>query len=132
MLLENHNAISEVGGNYQIANSLRFQSASTQYLIRTPASAGNRQKWTWSGWVKRGALGTSYITSAQANGNSGTSRFNIYFNANSLNVEEVTIGTAAQKQSGQGCLPKARARSRRPWTRCQPRSPSTGISTGLE
>jgi hypothetical protein len=26
-------------------------------LNRTPASAGNQQKWTWSGWVKRGQLG---------------------------------------------------------------------------
>ena len=28
------------------------------YLTRTPSSAGNRQKWTWSAWIKLGALGT--------------------------------------------------------------------------
>ena len=39
-------------------NSLRFRSSASAYLNRTPTVAGNRQKWTWSGWVKRGALGS--------------------------------------------------------------------------
>lgn len=56
-LLQNSNAISEAGG-YNIANSLRFQSASSQYLSRTPASAGNRQKITLSAWVKIGTIST--------------------------------------------------------------------------
>ena len=38
---------------YQISRSLRFNSADSAYLSRTPASAGNRKTWTWSGWVKR-------------------------------------------------------------------------------
>jgi hypothetical protein len=46
-------------GGYNINRSLRFRSSATAYLNRTPASAGNQQRWTWSGWVKRGAL--SYI-----------------------------------------------------------------------
>jgi hypothetical protein len=33
--------------------SLRFNSADSAYLSRTPASAGNRTTWTWAGWVKR-------------------------------------------------------------------------------
>jgi hypothetical protein len=33
-------------------NSLRFNAASSDYLNRTPASAGNRQKFTISLWVK--------------------------------------------------------------------------------
>ena len=41
---------------YRIHNSLRFRSSASAYLSRTPASAGNRTTWTWSGWVKRGAL----------------------------------------------------------------------------
>jgi hypothetical protein len=36
--------------------SLRFRSSASAYLNRTPATAGNRKTWTWSGWVKRGAL----------------------------------------------------------------------------
>lgn len=43
---------------YQIQRSLRFRSSANASLTRTPASAGNRALWTWSGWVKRGVLGT--------------------------------------------------------------------------
>ena len=37
----------------RISRSLRFNSADSAYLSRTPSSAGNRKTWTWSGWVKR-------------------------------------------------------------------------------
>jgi hypothetical protein len=43
---------------YDINNSLRFRSSASASLSRTPASASNLQKWTYSAWVKRGALGT--------------------------------------------------------------------------
>jgi len=42
---------------YTIDRSVRFNSADSAYLNRTPASAGNRKTWTWAGWVKRSALG---------------------------------------------------------------------------
>ena len=45
-------------GGYQISRSLRFNSADSAYLNRTPASAGNRRTFTVSAWVKRAALGT--------------------------------------------------------------------------
>ena len=54
-LLANSNAI-ETGG-YNIQRSLRFRSSASAYLSRTPASAGNRKTFTWSGWIKRGQLG---------------------------------------------------------------------------
>jgi hypothetical protein len=41
---------------YTPSRSLRFDASRSTYLSRTPASAGNRRTWTWSGWVKRGAL----------------------------------------------------------------------------
>jgi hypothetical protein len=44
---------------YNLTNSLRFRSSASAYLNRTPASAGDRQKWTWSGWVKLGLLSPS-------------------------------------------------------------------------
>jgi hypothetical protein len=44
---------------YQIERSLRFNSADSAYLSRTPASAGNRKTWTWSGWVKKTRVGAS-------------------------------------------------------------------------
>jgi len=50
---------ASVSGGYQISRSLRFNSADSAYLNRTPASAGNRRTFTVSAWVKRAALGTS-------------------------------------------------------------------------
>lgn len=44
------------GANYQIKNSLRFNSADSAYMSRTQASAGNRTTWTLSMWVKRSAV----------------------------------------------------------------------------
>jgi hypothetical protein len=38
---------------------VRLRSSASGYFNRTPASAGNRKTWTWSGWVKRGTLGAS-------------------------------------------------------------------------
>jgi hypothetical protein len=74
------------GGGYNLTNSLRFRSSASAYLNRTPASAGNRQTWTWSGWVKRGTLGTyqqifgAYIGS----GNTDTNYFEISFSSSDL------------------------------------------------
>jgi hypothetical protein len=47
------------GGEYEISRSLRFNSADSAYLNRTPASAGNRKTWTWSAWIKRSGLGVN-------------------------------------------------------------------------
>jgi hypothetical protein len=44
---------------YQIEQSLRFNDDDSAYLSRTPAGAGNRKTWTWSGWVKRCDFGTN-------------------------------------------------------------------------
>jgi len=46
---------------YRIERSLRFNSADSAYLNRTPASAGNRKTWTWSGWVKIGKLSVNRV-----------------------------------------------------------------------
>lgn len=47
---------------YQISRSVRLRSSASAYFNRTPASAGNRRIWTWSGWVKLGALGSANRT----------------------------------------------------------------------
>jgi len=49
---------NSASGGYEITNSLRFNSGSSDYLNRTPASAGSRTAWTWSSWVKRSELST--------------------------------------------------------------------------
>ena len=43
---------------YKINRSLRFNSADSAYLTRTPGSDGNLRVWTFSCWVKKGTLGT--------------------------------------------------------------------------
>jgi hypothetical protein len=47
------------GGAYEVSRSVRFNSADSAYLNRTPASAGNRKTWTWAGWVKLAAFSDS-------------------------------------------------------------------------
>ena len=56
---------------YQIERSLRFNSADSSFLSRTPSVAGNRTTWTWSGWVKRSNIGN--LTQDIFNGNASTS-----------------------------------------------------------
>ena len=47
-----------VTSRYKIPVSLRYRSSATAYMNRTPAVAGNQQKFTISLWFKRGALST--------------------------------------------------------------------------
>jgi len=64
-------AAGQVGGEYQISRSLRFNSADSAYLSRTPASASNRKTFTISFWVKRSTTGGSDLfrgTNANSNG----------------------------------------------------------------
>jgi hypothetical protein len=64
------------GGSYQITRSLRFNSADSAYLSRTPASNGNRRTWTFSAWVKRSSLGAlQALLSAPYSTNSDAIRF---------------------------------------------------------
>ena len=50
---------ADAATTYQISRSLRFNSADSAYLSRTPGSAGNRKTWTWSAWVKRTVKNTA-------------------------------------------------------------------------
>ena len=45
--------LASAAAGYQIERSLRFNSADSSYLSRTPGSASDRRTFTWSGWVKR-------------------------------------------------------------------------------
>jgi len=58
---------ASVSGGYQISRSLRFNSADSAYLNRTPASAGNRKTYTISVWCKRASTeGTGTILNARS------------------------------------------------------------------
>ena len=82
-------ASNSASGGYNVANSLRYNSASSDNLSRTPGSAGNRRTYTISYWLKRSKItynydmniGTSYSAGA---GNS----FQILFdNTDKLNIQ---------------------------------------------
>jgi hypothetical protein len=76
-------------GGYKIERSLRFNSADSAYLSRTPASAGNRKTWTWSGWIKRSAISaTTILFSVGLNTDGDTGRLLLYFGSdNKLAVD---------------------------------------------
>jgi len=80
------------GGGYQVSRSLRFNSADSAYLSRTPASAGNRRTWTWSGWLKFSNLTGAYGIFAapfQAGGAGILSdAFEVWYNAGTINLTD--------------------------------------------
>ena len=52
------NVASAIGGAYEVANSCRFNDDDSAYMHKTNGSTGSQTTWTFSCWVKRGALGT--------------------------------------------------------------------------
>jgi len=57
-------------GGYEIDNSLRFNSGSSDYLSKTFGSNGSLTTWTLSFWVKRSSLSVSQATfSSDVDGN---------------------------------------------------------------
>jgi hypothetical protein len=77
-----------VSGGYSVSNSLRFRSSASAYLNRTFATPTSSTVYTWSGWLKRGALGaTNYLFGASTTTNFG-------FNS-SNNIVLTLAGTTA-------------------------------------
>ena len=68
-----------------IENSTRFDDGSSDYLSRTPGSAGNRKTFTFSGWVKRGVLGDKIIFAAGSDSNVN-GYVAIYFSGEAIRV----------------------------------------------
>ena len=69
-------------GRWTPQRSIRLRNSASAYLTRTPASTGNRTTWTWSAWVKRGAVGaTDYSLFAAGTGAGETT--DLSFTANS-------------------------------------------------
>ncbi len=76
-----------VVSEYQISRSLRFNQPDSAYLNRTPASATNQKTWTWSAWVKRGAISSLQTLFGTWSANTDAAAFAIYFNSgDTLNV----------------------------------------------
>jgi hypothetical protein len=76
---------------YQISRSVRLRSSASAYFNRTPGSAGNRKTWTWSGWVKRGALAGQDLFNAYQDANNQTL---IAFSSDTLIVYTIHGGGA--------------------------------------
>ena len=75
--------------------SLKFNDDDAQYLTRTPASAGDRQKFTLSFWMKRGNLSSTQDPFSA--GNSSTDRFEVMLTASdNLQVYMNNGGTIEQ------------------------------------
>jgi hypothetical protein len=91
---------NSISGGYDITNSLRFNSGSSDYLSRTLGTATNRKIWTWSGWVKRSAL-TSRTTlfSASVDGNTEST---FWLNSNdNLTIQEYVSASYINLQTTQ-------------------------------
>jgi hypothetical protein len=73
-----------------ISKSLRFNSADTAYLNRTPASASNRKTYSFSTWAKRSLLSSNQNIVAQGN-NEILFRFNP---SDYINFADYTGGSA--------------------------------------
>lgn len=80
---------------YDIGHSLRFSSARSTYITRTPISAGNRKIWTWVAWIKRGNIsGNQCLFEA---GTSATTRTIITIDSsNRLSLYSVGAGAEFQ------------------------------------
>jgi len=65
---------------YFLTRSLRFRASASAYLSRTPASAGDRQKFTQRYLLKRGALGTARLA-VSTNDGLNVNWDQIYFNS---------------------------------------------------
>jgi len=72
---------------YQISRSVRLRSSASAYFNRTPASAGNRKTWTWSGWVKLGSLSTTLNLMYAYSADSDSGLCQLSFQSNQLRIQ---------------------------------------------
>ena len=74
-------------GGYQISRSVRLRSSASAYFNRTPASAGNRKTWTWSGWVKLGSLSTTLNILYAYSADSDSGLCQLSYQSNQLRIQ---------------------------------------------
>jgi len=89
-----------VSGAFSLTKSVRLRSSASAYLNRTPASSGNRQKWTWSAWVKRGVLGSiSYFFCASPDSFANTFLIISFGSGDNLRVQDYQSGFTCNVQT---------------------------------
>jgi len=77
---------------YNVANSVRFNPGDSAYMHKTP-SAGNRQKATFSCWVKRSLIGSAQTLFWAGSDNSNYQTFPRFLASDKLVVGEVNSGS---------------------------------------
>ena len=82
---------------YEISRSLRFNSADSASLTRTPSSAGSRTTWTFSFWLKRSKLGTNQNLFGSSDDSQNTTALYITNTDVLVFYEYVSGSTVAQK-----------------------------------
>ncbi len=81
-------ANSAASGGYEVANSLRFNAPSSDYLSRTFGS-GNQKTWTWSAWIKLANIdSTSEVIFGRLTANNDSNWFTVDIRGN----DKITIG----------------------------------------
>tara|TARA_Y100000991_G_scaffold571_1_gene466 strand:- start:32428 stop:35664 length:3237 start_codon:yes stop_codon:yes gene_type:complete len=76
-------AAAQAGGDHQVDRSLRFNSADSAYLSRTPSTAGNGKTWTLSTWVKTSSNGSLLCNGVASSGDNG---IYVQYSSNTLYV----------------------------------------------
>jgi hypothetical protein len=81
MLSASKSGSASGASGYNLTRSLRFRASASASLSRTPASAGNRQTFTFSFWTKRGAFISSDFAMLFASYSSTSDYFQISFDS---------------------------------------------------
>ena len=83
---------------FEISRSLRFNSADSASLNRTPSAASNRTTWTWSGWLKTGSgLQAIFGSTAASNFFGSDDQTVIYLYQDKLNIYDYQSGNVINK-----------------------------------
>jgi len=101
MIILGTNSIKDAGG-FNVANSLRFNSASSDYLNRTIGSSTPSTTWTLSCWLKRSKLGVAQtFLSAAASSAGNNNNLNIKFQSDdSLEYTIINSGSYNGRRVG--------------------------------
>jgi hypothetical protein len=93
-------AAAAADGGYAIERSLRFNSADSAYLSRTPASVGNRKKFTLSCWIKRSGLGADQFIFGAGDINADLVSANFRYRFSSTDLVEIIYGGGSSSVAG--------------------------------
>ena len=81
-------------GGYEVDNSLRFNRGSSDYLNRTPSSAGNRKTMTYSFWLKRSAIASTDYHWFSTGGAGAVPRSVMAFNSSEIYIAFNSSGSS--------------------------------------